>query len=454
MEKEFTLPELGENIESGDVVNILVSVGDTIQKEQPVVELETDKAAIEVPSSMGGVVKAIYMKVGEKAQVGQPILTVETEAESEEVAEAKVEVPEAGEKATTDAEVEPPDVEAGEAIKVKAGALEVGEEEIASPSPQPWLDASREVAPAAPSVRRFAREIGIDINQVRGSGPGGRISIEDVKNYARQISAALKAPAPPHPMPAEQRGTPTPLPAGVPDFSKWGAVERKRMGNVRYATAKHLSLAWSTIPHVSHSDKADITELEQLRKDFGGRAEAAGGKLTITAILLKVAVSALKRLPQFNASVDMEKVEIIYKKYYHIGVAVDTDRGLLVPVIRDVDRKSTLELSVELTQISERSRNRKLSLEEMQGGTFTITNLGGIGGTHFSPIVNHPEVAILGVARSRIEPVFIDGQFQPRTMLPLTLSYDHRLIDGADAARFVRWMVNALEQPFLIALEG
>ncbi|MBI1926443.1 2-oxo acid dehydrogenase subunit E2 [Candidatus Poribacteria bacterium] len=447
MEKEFTLPELGENIESGDIVNILVSVGDTIQKEQPVVEIETDKAAIEVPSSMGGVVKAIYMKVGEKAQVGQPILSVETEAESEEPAEAKVEVPEAKERAATEAE--PPEFEAEEAVEVKEGALKVGEKEIAPPSPQPWRDAPREVAPAAPSVRRFAREIGIDINQVRGSGPGGRISIEDVKNYARQITAELKSPEPPPPVPTGRIVTPS-----LPDFSKWGAVERKRMGNVRYATAKHLSLAWSTIPHVSHSDKADITELEQLRKDFGGRAEAAGGKLTITAILLKVAVSALKRFPQFNASVEMEKVEIIYKKYYHIGVAVDTDRGLLVPVIRDVDRKSILELSVELTQISEKTRNRKLSLEEMQGGTFTITNLGGISGTHFSPIVNHPEVAILGVARSRIEPVFIDGQFQPRTMLPLTLSYDHRLIDGADAARFVRWMVDALEQPFLIALEG
>ena len=307
----------------------------------------------------------------------------------------------------------------------------------------------REIAPAAPSVRRFAREIGIDINQVPGSGPGGRISTEDVKNHARQISRGLKRQGE-VPLTAAGQIEAPPL----PDFSKWGEVERELMSNVRRTTAAHMSTAWSTIPHVSQSDKADITELEKLRKRFGGRAEEAGGKLTTTAILLKIVACALKRFPQFNASVDMTKHEIIYKKYCHIGVAVDTDRGLLVPVIRDVDRKNIIQLSLELTQIAEKARNRKLSLEEMQGGTFTITNLGGIGGTQFSPIVNYPEVAILGIARGRIEPVFIDDQLQPRLMLPLTLCYDHRLIDGADGARFIRSIAETLEQPFLVALGG
>lgn len=226
------------------------------------------------------------------------------------------------------------------------------------------------------------------------------------------------------------------------------------MSRVRLATAEHLSIAWNTIPHVTNFDKADITELEQLRKRFKTKAEAQGGKLTLTAIMLKVVVTALKNFPQFNASLDMANKEIIYKKYYNIGVAVDTEHGLLVPVIRDVDKKNILELSIELVKISEKARNRKLSPEEMQGGTFTITNLGGIGGTYFSPIINFPETAILGLSRSRKEPVCIDDKFQTRLILPLTVSYDHRVIDGATAARFLELLVELCEKPFLMTLEG
>ena len=235
----------------------------------------------------------------------------------------------------------------------------------------------------------------------------------------------------------------------LPDFSKWGQIERAAMGGIRRTTAKHMATAWGTIQHVTNFDKADITELEKLRKQHASKAEAAGGKLTITAILLKNVAGALKQFPQFCASVDMERAEIIYKRYWHIGVAVDTPQGLLVPVIRDVDQKNVIELAVELSQAVEKAQNRKLGLEEMQGGTFTISNLGNIGGTNFAPIINSPEVAILGVSRSQIEPVFIDDQFQPRLMLPLALSYDHRLIDGADAARFLRRLVEVLENPFL-----
>jgi len=287
----------------------------------------------------------------------------------------------------------------------------------------------------------------VDINQVQGSGAGGRISLEDVKRHARDLHARLAG--------QQFHGA---LPSvTLPDFTKWGAVERQPMSNVRRATAERMTQSWVTIPHVTQFDKADITDLEQLRQRYDAqRAQSAEGKLTITAIVLKVVAAALKRFPQFNASVDMTTHEVIHKMYYHIGVAVDTDRGLLVPVIRHVDQKNILELSVELTQLAERARSRKTTLEEMQGGTFTITNLGGLGGTNFTPIINAPEVAILGLARSSMEPVYNDstGQFAPRLMLPLALSYDHRLIDGGDGVRFLRWVVEALQQPFLLALEG
>jgi len=238
----------------------------------------------------------------------------------------------------------------------------------------------------------------------------------------------------------------------LPDFSKWSEVERKPMSNIRRKTAEHLSHAWNTIPHVTQHDKADITAIETLRKQYSARAEKAGGKLTVTAIALKVVEAALRRFPQFNSSIDTAKNEIVYKKSLHIGVAVDTERGLLVPVIRDVDRKGIVALSVELAKASEKARAGKLSLDEMQGGGFTITNLGGIGGTAFTPIVNWPEVAILGMSRGGFEPVWNGQAFEPRQMLPLSLSYDHRVIDGADAARFLRWIAEAFEQPFMMAL--
>jgi pyruvate dehydrogenase E2 component (dihydrolipoamide acetyltransferase) len=240
----------------------------------------------------------------------------------------------------------------------------------------------------------------------------------------------------------------------LPDFSKWGKIERVSMRGVRRKTAEHMWEAWSAIPHVTQQDKADITELEHLRTKFAPKAAEAGGKMTVTAIALKVCASALKIFPQFNASIDMEKEEIVYKQFINIGVAVDTDRGLLVPVIRDVDKKNIVELAAELTGLSKKARDKKLSPADMEGGTFTITNLGGIGGTGFSPIVNYPEVSILGLSRSSMEPVWMDNKFEPRMVLPLSLSYDHRLIDGADAARFLRWIAEAFEQPFLLSVQG
>ena len=240
----------------------------------------------------------------------------------------------------------------------------------------------------------------------------------------------------------------------LPDFSRWGKIEKVSLRGVRLKTAEHLAVAWSVIPHVTQFDKADVTELEELRKRFAPKAEKAGGKMTMTAIALKVVASALKAFPQFNASLDMASEEIVYKRYISIGVAVDTERGLLVPVIRDVDKKNIIELAVELAAISVKARDRKLAAEDMEGGSFTITNLGGVGGTAFTPIVNHPEVAILGMSRTQVEPLWMNDKFEPRSVLPLSLSYDHRIIDGADAVRFLRWIVDALEQPFLLSVQG
>ena len=425
----FALPELGESIESGDVVQVLVAVGDQIAAEQSVVELETDKAVVEVPSPVSGSVTAIHVAAGDKAAVGQLIVTLETDgAATTNDAQPAAEMPLKSE----------PEPAAPPAVVETAVAVAV------SPAPPPARE-TRSVAPAAPSVRRLAREIGVDIQEVPGSGPGGRVSAEDVKRYART-------------RPSDKPGAPpaatAPAAVPLPDFSRWGEIERRPMSNVRRLTADQMARTWATVPQVTQYDQADITEIEKLRQQYAPKAVAAGGRLTITVIALKVVAAALKRFPQFNASVDMATHEVIYKQYYHVGVAVDTDRGLLVPVLRDVDSKNIIALAVELTQLAERARTRKTSLEEMQGGTFTVTNLGGIGGTGFSPILNAPEVAILGMARSRMEPVYTDGQFVPRLMLPLSLSYDHRLIDGADGARFLRWVAEALAQPFLLSLEG
>ncbi len=441
---EFRLPELGENVEGGDVINVLVAVGDRVKPDQAVLELETDKATVEVPVTVAGVVREIHVKAGETARVGQVILTLQGAAEKAAQPPQRPQPVETKPQAAARPETRPaPEQREGETRDVTAALPEEARTpppERAIVQPEPGLSA----VGAAPNVRRLAREIGVDITEVKGTGPDGRVSMDDVKRHAREKGTAGTIPA------VDGRSANLQL----PDFSRWGEVEREAMSNIRRTTAERLSQAWLSVPHVTQFDQADIVELEDLRKRFGPRVEAAGGRLTITAILLKIAAAVLKEFPQFNASVDMARREIIYKKYYHIGVAVDTDRGLLVPVIRDVDRKNIMELAVELGQVAEKARNRKLTLEEMQGGTFTITNLGGIGGTYFTPIVNAPEVAILGVSRGKTEPVFKNGQFEPRLVLPLSLSYDHRLIDGADGIRFLRRVVEYLEQPFLTSLQG
>ena len=442
---------MGENIDQGDLVRLLISPGSKVSDGQPVMELETDKAVIEVPSSVTGTVKEIKVKEGTKIKVGQVIFTLEggAAAQAEKPKHAPVEhISEQHEarlslqaairaEGKTEAQVFLPDQPQTQAPKVFAMPEQLGK--VAGTE-------HRAPAPAAPHVRRLARELGVDIYEVKGSGPGGRINEDDVKAHAKSLLTSATA--------AQEGQSGHFAQPALPDFAKFGKVERVSMRGVRRKTAQHLWEAWTTIPHVTQQDKADITELEQLRARFAPKAEEAGGKMTVTAIALKVCASALKVFPQFNASIDMAKEEIIYKQYINVGVAVDTDRGLLVPVIRDVDKKNIVELAAELTQISRKAKDKKLTPAEMEGGTFTITNLGGIGGTGFSPIVNYPEVAILGLSRSSMEPIWMNGKFEPRQVLPLSLSYDHRLIDGADAARFLRWIAEAFEQPFLLSVQG
>ena len=519
---DFTLPELGESVTSGDVLKVLVKAGDTITKEQTVLELETDKATIEVPSSVAGRVTAVAVKAGDKVKVGQVILSVEdgaqqqegggdkgaaatqedaqegakqedanpedgkqaktkrqdakpektkpaeTSAPAEAVDADTSEMPEGGldqhvggpkrtaakdksgrkEKADPPASPESAEQDGGmptERARSSAGGTAANKVVAISRGPRPSAEPvvpETPPAPAAPSVRRMARELGVGIESVPGSGADGRISIEDVKAHAKSLIEGAG--------PAAGFAASGPL----PDFTRWGDVERQPMRALRRKTAEHLSVAWATIPHVTQHDLADVTALEDLRKKYAKDAEAAGGNLTVTAIAVKVVAAALKAFPQFNVSIDMAAQEIIQKKYVNIGVAVDTDRGLLVPVVRDADTKNIIQIAVEIGELSAKARAGKLSLEEMQGGCFSISNLGGIGGSYFTPIVNAPEVAILGISRARMEPVYQDTEFVPRLMLPLSLSYDHRAVDGADGIRFLRWIVQALEQPFLLALQG
>ena len=415
---DIFLPELGENITEGTVSKVLVKAGDVLKKGQNILEMETNKAVLEVPSQNEGVIKEILIKAGAVVKVGQPVLRIQQgELLTSPVIPAKAGIQKDG----------PP-------TKTFGGDKMETQTPIATPAtasapqtPTVHMPVRKDVH-AAPSVRLFAREIGIDIAQVPGTGAGGRISTDDVKAYAKSIITG---------------GASRTTEPSLPNFAKWGGIKREPMNNVRRKTAEHLSHAWQAIPHVTQFDKADITQLEQLRKNLAGQ----GKKLSVTPFLVKVTAAALKRFPQFNASIDMAANEIVYKNYCNIGVAVDTDRGLLVPVIKNADQKTVLQISDELTVLAERARARKTTIEEMQGGCFSISNLGGIGGTFFAPIVNWPEVAILGVSRGVMEQVYVGDQFVTRLMLPLSLSYDHRVIDGADGARFIRFIAEALQNP-------
>jgi pyruvate dehydrogenase E2 component (dihydrolipoamide acetyltransferase) len=464
MRKEVPLPEISENVQSGVVFSILVEEGEQVEAEQPLLELESEKATVEVPAPFGGTVIEIKVSEGETAEVGQTIMIIETEDAGAGAAGA-----EKNGSATTE-EAEAAGAEEGGAEDAEAAAAkeesstEKSEAAGAEEPPQPEASAAARV-PASPAVRRFARELGVDVREVHGSGPHGRISKEDVQAHVKSAITAVSGTAGAAGTGAAgaqgDAGAPgAPGPAGsaasrpLPDFSRWGEVERESLSSVRRVTAEGTAHSWQVIPHVTHNDKADITELEEFRKSYKTAAEQQSTKLTLTAILVKAAAAGLQRHPKLNASIDPQHQEIIYKRYVHIGVAVDTPRGLLMPVIRDVPQKGILAIARELEELADRAKNGRLGPDEMSGGSFAVSNLGGIGGTSFTPIVYWPQSAILGVSSAETEPVWRDGQWVPRLRLPLSLSYDHRLIDGADGARFLRWVAEALQYPLLMQLEG
>ena len=453
MASEIQLPELGENVESGEVVDVKVTPGAEVKEGQALLEVEAEKTTVEVPAPTPGRIAKVLVKKGDKVKTGQPLFLIDGDGSSrptsqseappapKEAPPAPPEQPAAVAVPTPQAPPAPPKEKAAPSVERKP-ALAPADNGRRTQTPERPTPSDERVVPAGPATRRLARELGVDLARVHGSAPGGRVTQEDVKAFVKELAAGAVAPL----------GTPTapPVPA-LPDFERWGPVQRKPLDSVRRKTAEQMALAWSLIPHVTQHDQADITDLEAFRKQ---QQDARGPKLTVTAFALKAVAIALKEFPQFNASLDLAGGQLVYKHYYHLGLAVDTERGLLVPVIRDVDRKSVFDLAREMGELAERARQKKLAGDDMRGGTFTITNLGGIGGTAFTPIINYPEVAILGLSRSRLQPVVRDGQIVSRLLLPLSLSYDHRVIDGADAARFVRRLVEMLENPLVMLLHA
>lgn len=435
MRKEIILPEISENVTSGEVVTVLVSQGEYIEKDQSIIELETEKAAIEIPSPYAGNVVEIKVKVGDTINIGDVIIIIEIQTDDEKK-ENPVKVKE-------EKREKPKDDKDQKILETEKKINKDQYEKIIEKKEEPdQLEAGNieqiDTVPASPTVRRFARELGLDIKGIHGSGPGGRISFDDVKKYNKQNQ--------------QIKGKEQPL-QNLPDFSQWGEIKRETMTNVRQLISESTANSWRIIPHVTQYDKVDITLFNQFIDSYKRKTEKQGIKLTITSLLIKILGFALKNFPKFNASLDIKNKEIIYKNYINIGVAVDTDRGLLVPVIRDVDKKNIIEIAVELAELAEKTRNKKITPDDMNGGNFTISNLGSIGGTNFTPIIYWPQVAILGVSRTQVEPIFINNQFEPKPMLPLALSYDHRIIDGADGIKFLRWIVDVIQNPFYFIME-
>jgi len=458
MQHEIKVPEVSEGVKEGIVAAIVVAVGDTVEKDQALLELETDKAVVEIPSTHAGKVVEIKVEEGETVAIGAVIMLIEGEADDTGAEGDKAAADTAKKESGQDAE---PDEEkkADDSIKKidkkeaeTSDILDKGKEKrTADEAPAEKTDEAIDlksirrgdaVAPAAPSVRRKARELGVDIYQVQGTGPGGRISQEDVRRYVKQAMEQLRS---------GPGGPPVGKP--LPDFSRWGKVTTEPLSKIRQVTAESMANAWSTIPMVTQSGHAKIGAFENFRKEFNSQADPQT-KMTMTALLVKICAAALRQFPQFNSSLDSANRTLILKEYVHIGVAVDTPAGLLVPVLRDADKKDIETLARELNELAGRARERKLRPEEMEGGCFTISNLGGIGRDAFTPIVYSPQVAILGVARGRHEPVWNGQDFIAELVLPLTLTYDHRVIDGADGARFMQWICQAIEYPLQLVMKG
>jgi pyruvate dehydrogenase E2 component (dihydrolipoyllysine-residue acetyltransferase) len=416
---DLKLPNLGEGADSGTVVNLFVKEGDQIAKDQPVLELENEKAVATIPSTFAGTVSRIYVKPGDKLSVGQRILTL-AEGAAQPATPTSVPKPRQ-DLGVVEAEAEPEEAPP-EPERTPAA------EEVPPPGP------SRFPPPAAPSIRKLARDLGIDLTRVHGSERGGRIVLDDVRAYIQRLQRVAAQPKTAQAKPAPRAAKPPPERI---DFSKWGPISKQPLSPLRAVIARRMSENWNVVPHVTQFEDADITGLMELRQKHAGAYEEKGARLTLTSFALKAVVNTLKQHPILNSSLDEVSQEIVLKEYFHIGVAVDTEAGLIVPVIRDVDKKNLFELSRELEELAKKARERKVSAEELKGGTFTISNQGGIGGAHFTPIVNKPEVAVLGLGRGAMRPVVHEGKIAPRLMLPMGLSYDHRVIDGGVAARFI-----------------
>ncbi|MCD6186822.1 MAG: 2-oxo acid dehydrogenase subunit E2 [Desulfuromusa sp.] len=445
MSLEIIVPEVSDGVTAGTVIAIMVAVDDHVEEDQTLLELETDKAVVAIPSPAAGVISAIKVAEGDNATVGSVIMLLETVTNtSENLAPADAEMaveslaePQTKELSTPLPEADPLPPAIADRVAESVDLTSVRRDNL--------------VAPAAPSVRRIARDLGVDIYQVQGTGAGGRISEEDVRLFVRDTMQRLRGGDSAVVTAAEFRGLHAQRP--LPDFSKWGEISRQPLSRIRELTADSMGYAWSTIPMVTQYDKVRVTEVEEFRRDFNYAATAAS-KLTMTAVLVKVCAAALSAFPQFNSSLDLASKELILKQYIHIGVAVDTPGGLLVPVIRDADQKGVESLALELNELATKTRERKISPVDMEGGTFTISNLGGIGGTSFTPIVYPPQVAILGVSRAETEPLWNGHEFTPEQMMTLSLTYDHRVIDGADGARFLRWICEAIENPLNLVMKG
>lgn len=443
MSRVFRLQDPGEGIHEAEVVEITVTAGDEVREGQTVMAVETDKATTELPSPYTGRVAAIHVERGAQIKVGDPLMTFSGADEdpqasgSDESGEDHADAP--AETATD----ETGNTEAQPASDAAGGAPARGSE--GGP------------IPAAPSTRRRARELGVGLEAVSPSGPGGRVLTADVEAFAeRGTPAGGETEDQPGTADTAESGGALGAPAEpLPDFAQWGEVERVRLRSVRRTTARAMARAWAEIPHVMHHDVVDITELDGFRRTQAHAIEEQGGKLTLTVLVIKAAVAALRAFPRFNASLDAQRDEIVLKHYYHVGVAVDTDRGLMVPVVRDADRKTITELALEVAELAERTRRGEAAREELQGGSFTITNVGGIGGTLFTPIIRHPESAILGLARAELRPLVVgndDGEIQARLTLPLCLAFDHRVADGAEAAHFVNRIAASLQNPASLLL--
>jgi pyruvate dehydrogenase E2 component (dihydrolipoamide acetyltransferase) len=423
MSRAFKLPDLGEGVHEGEVLAVHVSVGQEVKEGDIILEVETDKAAVEIPSPYTGTVAEVRVKPGDTVKVGDVMMTFSNGKEAE-TAEAPV-----------------PDATPVESV------------EIAEATPLAETGDKRQgPVPASPATRRLARELSVDLHQVTPTGPGGVVTADDVRAFAEKGPDAAGPPAVAEVIPEAQTADMLIPSPSLPDFSRWGPVERVPFRSIRRATAKQMVIAWSQIPHVTSQDEVDITKLEAFRQKHKTEIEAEGGRLTMTVFAIKAVATALKRYPQFNATLDVAAGEIVYKNYFHIGVAVNTENGLIVPVIRDVDRKSIRELAIELHDLVQRTRSRKVALEELQGGTFTITNAGAMGGGFFAPIINFPEVAIMGMGQGRLQPAVIekgDGEpeIAPRLIMPIVLCIDHRVLDGADAIQFLKTVIEALEDP-------